>query len=169
MKVVILQGSPRHGNTYAMAQVFEEAAKGAGHDVEMLEVGKMKINGCIACMGCKKNDEHKCVQNDDMQQVYPKLLEADMVVIASPIYCWGFTGQMQSVITRFFAKSPLPVKKWALLLSSGSPNMYDAPVFTVTNMMKRYNSELVGVITAHGDENGSPEKTEEIRKFAAAI
>ena len=169
MKVVILQGSPRHVNTFAMAQAFEEGAKSAGHEVEIVEIGRMKINGCMACMACKKNEEHNCVQKDDMQEVYPKLMTADMVVIASPIHCWGFTGQMQSCITRFFAKSPLPVKKWALLLSSGSPNMYDAPVFTVTNMMKRYDAELLGVITAHGDENNTPEKLAEIRKFASEI
>jgi len=169
MKILILQGSPRHGNTYAMAKAFEEAAKANGHEVEMLEIGKMKINGCIACMGCKKTDEHKCSQQDDMQQVYPKLLEADMAVVASPIYCWGFTGQMQSCITRFFAKSPLPVKKWALLLSSGSPNMYDGAIFTMKNMMRRYNSELVGIITAFGDENQSEAKLAEVRDFASKL
>lgn len=169
MKIVILQGSPRHGNTYAMAKAFEEGASGAGHTVDMVEIGRMKINGCIGCMGCKKSDEHICSQKDDMQEVYPKLMSADMVVIASPIYCWNFSGQMQSCITRFFAKSPLPVKKWGLLLSSGSPNMYDAALFTVNNMMKRYNAELVGVVTAYGDENNSEAKLAEVKNFAANL
>ncbi len=49
MKITILNGSPRKENTLAMAEAFAEGAKAAGHEVEILHVGKMKINGCLAC------------------------------------------------------------------------------------------------------------------------
>ena len=49
MKIAILNGSPRKENTAAMAEAFRQGAEAAGHEVEVLQVGKMKINGCLAC------------------------------------------------------------------------------------------------------------------------
>jgi multimeric flavodoxin WrbA len=80
-----LNGSPKVGNTAAMVNAFAEGAKEAGHEVEILHVGKMKINGCLACEYCHTKGEGKCVQKDDMEKVMPAYKEADMVVFASPI------------------------------------------------------------------------------------
>ena len=85
MKIAILNGSPKVGNTAAMVNAFAEGAKEAGHEVEILHVGKMKINGCLACEYCHTKGEGKCVQKDDMEKVMPAYKEADMVVFASPI------------------------------------------------------------------------------------
>ena len=80
-----MNGSPKVGNTAAMVNAFAEGAKEAGHEVEILHVGKMKINGCLACEYCHTKGEGKCVQKDDMEKVMPAYKEADMVVFASPI------------------------------------------------------------------------------------
>ena len=85
MKIAILNGSPKVGNTAAMVNAFAEGAKEAGHEVEILHVGKMKINGCLACEYCHTKGEGKCVQKDDMEKVMQAYKEADMVVFASPI------------------------------------------------------------------------------------
>ena len=68
-----------------MVNAFAEGAKEAGHEVEILHVGKMKINGWLACEYCHTKGEGKCVQKDDMEKVMPAYKEADMVVFASPI------------------------------------------------------------------------------------
>ena len=86
MKIAILNGSPKVGNTAAMVNAFAEGAKEAGHEVEILHVGKMKINGCLACEFCHGKGAGTCVQKDDMEKVMPAYKEADMVVFASPIY-----------------------------------------------------------------------------------
>ena len=80
-----MNGSPKVVNTAAMVNAFAEGAKEAGHEVEILHVGKMKINGCLACEYCHTKGEGKCVQKDDMEKVMPAYKEADMVVFASPI------------------------------------------------------------------------------------
>ena len=86
MKIAILNGSPRKENTAAMIEAFCEGAEEAGHEVEVLHVGKMKINGCLACEYCHTNGKGKCIQKDDLEKIMPAYLESDMVVFASPIY-----------------------------------------------------------------------------------
>ena len=104
MKVVILQGSPRQeSNSEFFARAFADGAKENGHEVHILPIGTMKISACLGCEFCHVRGEGKCAIHDDMQQVYPFLAEADMVVICSPIHYWSFSGQMQSAITRFYA------------------------------------------------------------------
>ena len=71
MKIAVLNGSPKVGNTAAMVNAFAEGAKEAGHEVEILHVGKMKIGGCLACEYCHTKGEGKCVQKDDMEKVMP--------------------------------------------------------------------------------------------------
>ena len=86
MKVLILNGSPRaKSNSVALAEAFAEGARSAGHDVETVNVAKLKVAGCLACEYCHTVGAGKCVQKDDMQELYPKLADADMILIASPI------------------------------------------------------------------------------------
>ena len=73
MKITVLAGSPRNVNTTAMVEAFKEGAEGAGHEVTVLNVGKMKIAGCLACEYCHTKGDGECVQKDDMTKVYPAL------------------------------------------------------------------------------------------------
>ena len=104
MKVVILNGSPHpNGNTKAMVEAFTRGAKSAGHEVVECPVGSMNIKGCLGCEYCHTKGEGKCVQRDDMDKVYPELASADAVVFASPVHYFMISGQLQSVIARFYA------------------------------------------------------------------
>ena len=80
MRVLVFNGSPRiHGNTAAMVSAFAEGAQENGHQVDVVNVCRKKITGCLACEYCHKKDsghERQCVQQDDMQEVYPLLDEA---------------------------------------------------------------------------------------------
>jgi multimeric flavodoxin WrbA len=104
-----------------------------------------------------------------MQDVYPYLANADMVVLASPIYYWGFTGQMMSVITRFYAPGKPAASKYAMFLSSGSPGVYDAPVSEYKSMLKYFGATNMGIITAYGSQNNSEEKLKEFRDFGYSL
>lgn len=87
MKILVLNGSPRpRGNTAAMVEAFAEGARESGHEVTVIPVCQKKIGGCLACEYCHTKGEGKCVQQDDMQEIYPVLEEAEMIVLASPIY-----------------------------------------------------------------------------------
>ena len=60
-------------------RAFAEGAREAGHEVEILQVGKMKINGCLGCEYCHTKGEGKCVQKDDMDKVIPAYMDSDML------------------------------------------------------------------------------------------
>ncbi|MBQ5443034.1 MAG: flavodoxin family protein, partial [Oscillospiraceae bacterium] len=87
MKILILNGSPRpKGNTAQMAEAFRSGAESAGHEVTLLNVAHMNIKGCLACEYCHTRGNGACIQKDDMQQVYDALRDAEMLVLAAPIY-----------------------------------------------------------------------------------
>ena len=170
MKIAALNGSPKVGNTAAMVNAFADGAKEAGHEVEILHVGKMKIGGCIACEYCHTKGEGKCVQKDDMEKVMPAYKDADMVVFASPIYYFDVTAQLSAAIQRVYAiGKPAKASKAALLLSSASPNPYDGAIATYKSILAFTGIEDAGIITAAGSENGSEAKMAEIRSFAKAL
>ena len=83
MNILILQGSPRaNGNTAWMAEEFRKAAEAAGHKVTLVNVAHKKIAGCLACEYCHGKGNGACVQKDAMQELYPLLAEAEVLVIA---------------------------------------------------------------------------------------
>ena len=172
MKIIVLNGSPRpSGNTKAMISAFTEGAERAGHEVTVFDVCRMNIKGCLACEYCHTKAFRQCVQKDDMQKIYPVLDEAEMIVLASPIYYHGLSGQLQCTINRIYAQGyPKKLKKAMLLLSSGDHGVYDGAIFTYRNSFLEYlHLEDMGIFTAAGDENKSDEMLNRIRKAGAAL
>lgn len=170
MKIAVLNGSPRKQNTTAMVQAFCEGAQAAGHEVEEYQVGRMKIAGCLACEYCHTKGEGTCIQKDDLEKIMPAYKEADMVVFASPIYYFTMSAQIEAAIQRMYCiGKPLAAKKTALLLSSGSPGVYDAAIAQIDGFCAFTGIELAGVITAHGAENGTDAKLDEVREFAKSL
>ncbi len=167
MKIAILNGSPRNMNTTAMVKAFVEGATKAGHEVEVLHVGKMKIAGCLACEYCHNKGNGQCIQKDDMTKVMPAYLTADMIVYASPIYYFNLSAQLTAVMQRIYAiGKPTKATKAALLLSSASRGVYTGAISIYRDIMSYMGLEDKGVITAAGRENGSEAKLNEIREFA---
>ena len=104
MRILVLNGSPRpKGNTKQMIEAFQEGAEAAGHQVDVADVCRMKIAGCLACEYCHTKGNGICIQKDDMQEIYDLLKEAEMLVIASPIYYHGISGQLKCVLDRFYS------------------------------------------------------------------
>ena len=142
MNILILNGSPRpQGNTKKMINAFVEAAD--GHKVDVIDVCKKNIKGCLACEYCHTTGNGFCVQKDDMQEVYDLLKEAEILIIASPIYYHGISGQLKCVIDRFYSaaypRKPKNLKKVAMFLSSGDNHMYDGAKFS-------YDGDFVGYL-----------------------
>ena len=175
MRILVLNGSPRpKGSTKGMVEAFRKGAVTAGHQVDVVDVCRLKIGGCLACEYCHTKGQGSCVQKDDMQEVYALLKEAEMLVIASPIYYHGISGQLKCVIDRFYAAAyptkPPHLKKVAMILSSGDANMYDGAMFSYQGDFLDYlGLEDVGVFTAHGGENGSAAKLKELRDFGMSL
>ncbi len=170
MKIAVFNGSPRKENTAAMVEAFRDGAEAAGHEVQVLHVGQMKIGGCLGCEYCHTKGEGNCVQKDDIEKILPAYKEADMVVFASPIYYFTMTAQMEAAIQRVYCiGKPSKAKKAALLLSSGSPGVYDAAIAQFKGYMAYAGIESAGIITANGDENKSEAKLNEVREFAKTL
>ena len=172
MNILVLNGSPRpNGNTAAMVAAFVEGAGENGHNITIVPVCQKKIAGCLACEYCHTKDKGKCVQKDDMQKIYPVLEEAEMIVLASPIYYHSFTGQLQCAINRIYAlDKPKNLKKAALILSSGDDKVYDGAIYEYQNSFLNYlKLENMGVFTAHGKQNKSEEKLGELREFGRSL
>src|SRR4030042_205412 len=99
VRVLGLFGSPRRGGNTDL--LLEEALKGAaqkGARVEGVHLCDFKITPCRECLGCFKDGA--CVIPDDMQRIYPLLLEADVVILASPIFFYGITGWAKAMVDR---------------------------------------------------------------------
>lgn len=103
-KIIVLNGSPRkNGNTSALVNAFTRGAEQAGNIVTIFHLDSMHIHGCKGCFGGGKNPEHPCVQKDDMDLIYAAYREADIVVLASPLYYWSFSAQLRTAFDRLFA------------------------------------------------------------------
>lgn len=121
MKVTAFLCSPRrNGNT---AHLLEEFLKGVyeknGTTINEVFLQENRISGCTGCQHCKKSTG--CVQNDDMQKIYPLIKDADVLVFATPIYWWSMPSQLKALIDRFYALKPKERKgkKVYLLMTYG--------------------------------------------------
>jgi multimeric flavodoxin WrbA len=103
MKIIAINGSPRKsGNTaFAMQTVIRELEK-AGIEVEMIQIGHQTIRGCLACGTCAKAQNQKCITDDMVNEVIPKVIESDGLLIGSPVYWSGINGTMKSFLDRLF-------------------------------------------------------------------
>ena len=102
-KVLILSGSPRKGgNSDILCDEFAKGARKAGHTVEKIRVAEKNIGYCRACYACK--DTGVCVIKDDMADIMQKIIDADVLVLASPVYFYSIDAQLKTLIDRTVAR-----------------------------------------------------------------
>ncbi len=173
MRILVLNGSPRpKGCTRQMVAAFQAGAEAAGHHVDVVDACRKEIHGCLACEYCHGKGKGACVQKDDMQEVHAILREADMLVIASPIYYHGLSGQLKCAIDRLYAvaypSKPERLRKVAIFLSSGDADMYEGALFSYRGDFLDYlDLEDMGVFTVHGGK--VDERLEELRNFGRRL
>ena len=97
--ILILSGSPRKGgNSDLLCDEFAKGAQEAGHQVEKIRVQEQKIGPCLACYCCRGTGV--CVQKDDMASILEKMVAADVLVLATPVYFYSMDGQLKTLIDR---------------------------------------------------------------------
>lgn len=102
--VLILSGSPRKGgNSDILCDRFAAGASDAGHSVEKIRIAEKDVHPCIACYHCRDNGG-ECVFRDDMADILQKMIDADVLVLASPVYFYSVDAQLKSVIDRTVAR-----------------------------------------------------------------
>ena len=99
-KVLILSGSPRKGgNSDLLCDQFLKGAQEAGHEVEKIRICEKKIAPCMGCYFCQTHQD-QCALKDDMPAIVDKIMQADVLVLASPVYFYSINAQMKAVIDR---------------------------------------------------------------------
>ncbi len=161
MKIIILMGSPnKNGSTSILADNFAKGAKEAGHTVEFLDITRMNIHACTGCIAC--GYEGTCVQKDDVEKIKSKLLSCDMVVFATPLYYYGMSVQLKTVVDRFCSyNSSLNSRhlKSALLAVAWNSDdwTFDALEAHYKTLVRYIHFEDVGMILGYGC--GTPSMT----------
>jgi multimeric flavodoxin WrbA len=109
MKIIGVCGSPRRGNTEWMLDTLMKSAARNGAETEILLLRKMDVRMCRGCLACEEGGEKragKCQINDDMNEIYPKLLAANAIVLASPGYMEMISGRLKNFLDRTCAVWP---------------------------------------------------------------
>lgn len=168
MKVVVFNGSPRkNGDTAKMSSVFKEAAEKAGHDVKVFDVANMNINGCKGCEYCHQKSDGICIQHDDMDLMYDDLREAEVLILASPIYYFAMSGQIQTALNRTYCIGRFPkLKKLGMILSSHDSKAFGACKAQHDDLCRYLELDSAGLITSHQEEHSTEAKLAEVTQMA---
>ena len=170
-KIMILNGSPRrNGNTSELVHSFMEGAESTGNTVTEFFLDSMDIHGCKGCFGGGKNSESPCVQKDDMDKIYDAYREADIVVLATPLYYWTISGQLKTAFDRLFAVAECDPnyrnpQKDSVLLMAAEGNEFEETLNWYNHLEKHLGWKslgkvLCGGVMAVGDIKNKPELQE---------
>ena len=164
--VVALLGSPRKkGNSTVLAKQIIYGAESAGAKVETVYLNGLDIKPCQGCYACKKENSAGCAVDDDMQSVYPKLVESDAWIIASPVYWFNMSAQTKIFMDRCFAlwnEDPeinlMYKKRIAIAMSYGDSDPFNSGrVNALRSFQDAYRyagAKIVGIVYGSADGPG---------------
>lgn len=180
-QIVILKGSPRErGNSSVLADQVRAGAEAGGASVESFFIHNMDIHLCDGCDFCRETGI--CVIKDDMQKLYPKLLAADALVLASPIYWFTYSAQLKLCIDRWYAlwnfkNDMFKGKPVGMILTYGDTDLYTSgginAIHTFETMFRFLKADLVGWVYGTlmnvGDAQKNPELMEKAYQLGRQI
>ena len=133
MTIAIVNGSARHGNTEAAINGFVKGIDGK-HKTEIIVADKLNISGCKGCGVCQC--QNGCIAKDDTNATVDKLVNADMIVFATPVYWWGMTAQLKLVIDKCYCKGMLLKGKKVGLITVGAAPTGDMQYELISKQFK---------------------------------
>lgn len=124
-KILVISSSPRkNGNTELLINEFQKGALESGNEIERINLNDKKVSYCTNCNGCR-NGNGECVIKDDHNEIAEKMLDADVVVFATPVYFYSVTAQLKTFIDRMYAREheffELPDKEAYYILACAAP------------------------------------------------
>ena len=103
MRIMTVLGSPRRqGNTAKVLGWIEGQFRADGHEVDSANILDYRVQGCGECMACKRGTVELCSVGDDANALFRRMAAADLVLVAAPVFCWGFPAQVKGLIDRMF-------------------------------------------------------------------
>ncbi len=164
-RIVIIKGSPRkNGNSAALADQVAAGAQAAGAQVESFYLHGMDIAPCDACDACHSEAYAGCIVEDDMQEIYPSLREADALVIASPVYWFTVSAQTKIFMDRCYAMVDaegytMRGKKIGIVMSYGDNDPFDSGAVnafrTFQDAFRYVSAEIVGYVYGSAGDPGA--------------
>ena len=149
MKILLMLGSPKkNGNTARLLGCVEKGLQKRGVDYESIHLQGLNISGCLGCNKCKQG-ENPCVIKDDMTNLSKKVLDSDVIVLATPVYFWNMTAQMKLFNDRLYGISLFfPGKKIAIISTAGGDAFdgMDLIVSAVERMCNYSDIEYIGCL-----------------------
>ncbi len=122
MQIMTILGSPRRkGNTAKVLGWIEEKFRSDGHAVDRADILDYRVQGCGECMACKRGTIELCSINDDANGLFRRMVAADLVLIAAPVFCWGFPAQIKSLLDRMFCLMDMAGEQPAAPWRPGKP------------------------------------------------
>ncbi len=182
-KILILSASPiKNGNTATLVKWFIEGSRTKAAQAEVVQTAflKYKSTGCTSCRACQKLAKYECVINDEAKPVLAKMVDADVIVMATPLYFYGASAQLKLVMDRMFSlykwdnqagtmQTPLKGKTLVLIASAfediGLDVLEKAFAITADYSGMKFESLLV----PNAGESGDIKHKESIRKQAVAL
>lgn len=162
--ILALMGSPRRGgNTETLLDSFLSGIGDGGGEAEIINAASFEIAPCAECLDCEKTGQ--CVIRDDMDQIYPRLLRAERLVIASPIFFYGLPAQLKALIDRCQAlwyrrqlegkfKEALPARAFLLLLgATRGKKLFDGALLTLKYFLQALGGGVSGKLLYREIEN----------------
>jgi len=178
-QVLVILGSPRKkGNSSTLATRISRGAKSTGAEVETLFLQDLKISPCRGCDTCQKHDSKGCAIEDDMQEIYPKLLKADAWVIASPVYWFTMSAQTKIFMDRCYAlpayaKNPFAGKRIAIAMSYGDADAVKSgcvnALRTFQDAYRYTRSKIVGMVYGSAMKAGEIANNEVLMREAEEL
>ena len=174
--ILILKGSPRErGNSAVLAERAAEGARLAGAQVESIYLHSLDIRPCDACDLCRDAGNSGCVIEDDMQALYPKLAQADALLLATPVYWFTFSAQLKLCIDRWYGFAgnnwqEVSHKQFGIILTYGDTDLYTSgginAIHTFETMARFLRSEIVAIVHGSVNDVGEAEKHPELMEQA---
>jgi len=166
MKVLGIAGSPRSGNSEWMLKKLLEVAAEDGAETELILLRKTDIKGCTGCLTCEvggKNREGICKIQDDMNRIYPKLLEADGLVFSTPVYFELLSGLLKNFMDRTCPIWPKLEGKYAAGIAVAEEGIGKA-IDNLKTYASICNMQWVGHVTALASTPKQASKDRDIEK-----
>jgi multimeric flavodoxin WrbA len=177
MKILAVLGSPRpQGNSTTLARAFLTAAREKGAETQEFLLNQMDFKGCQACMTCKTKSD-TCSLDDDLTQVLAALKEADVLVLASPVYFGDFSAQMKAFFDRTYScinpdfSCRLPAGKKAVIIlaqANPDPKEFEDIFPRYERWLKHYCFDGIRLLRATGVA-GPGEVSQQLKDQAAAL
>lgn len=136
MNIVVVTGSPhQHGTSFLLADKFIEGAQSAGHNVFRFNAAFEETHPCQGCDHCGMDGD--CIYNDAIQQkLMPKLLEMDLIALITPLYYYGMSAQLKTVVDRFYSRTGHLTGKKSILMATA----YNSADWTMNALVDHYDT-----------------------------